>query len=69
MRGNGGKEAGKKVAGEKLRKVPRGCSGKGEKKGKALASMAMKKANKLIVYKFIVFLQTIVYYLSAQVRE
>ena len=51
-----GKEAGKKVAGEKLRKVPRGCLGKGEKKGKNLASVAMKKENKPIVCKFIVFL-------------
>ena len=46
-----------------------GMFGGRRKKGKNFAALAVKKENKSIVYKFIVFLQTIVYYLSAQVRE
>ena len=51
-----GEGSGKKGSWGEIADVPRGCSGEGEKKGKNLASVAMKKENKPIVCKFIVFL-------------
>lgn len=67
--GERGEGSGKKGSWGEIAEGASGMFGGRRKKGKNFAALAVKKENKSIVCKFIVFLQTIVYYLSAQVRE